>query len=380
MHETAARRFFQELETSLFTDGRDPHETWNGLALFESHDFVRSWYGKQHGVEINTTWTQEINASFRQGREYFDSARAAGPAVKALLIYYGCSALARGATLVLTAKLIPGAIPSSHGLRAVKWAGHLQQFDIAGVLDLAVRCQPGLFPAFLDAVGNSSVSVLRSNDDDLLVPCEAEHGTPSLVSKAGQQITLMQLLERDHRVASTFQRVTGTFPRVHHPRIMLEGRYFRERAGNTFSEEDVWKPQRLNFGLVGSSERLNVQLVEKAFGQTTIISTIGGPGYKYVPERQLHWQSPVEASEVPMIVGDNYQTFLAEDFENGDRLTLLHRTYLVAFILGTLSRYHPSTWMALLQNVKGAGAQPLIRAALNVVEQDFPALLWQRLN
>lgn len=106
----------------MFTNDRDPHETWNGLALFESHDFVQSWYRKRHGGKVNATWTQEIAASFQQGREYFESARSAGAAVKPLLIYYGCAALARGATLLLMAKLLPGALSSTWLSRVYRWS------------------------------------------------------------------------------------------------------------------------------------------------------------------------------------------------------------------------------------------------------------------
>ena len=63
------------------------------------------------------------------------------------------------------------------------------------------------------------------------------------------------------------------------------------------------------------------------------------------------------------------------DFPNGDQLNEFFKLYLTSFILGTLARYYPSEWMALLTGSKGDFSRPLIFQAIEAIESEFPAEL-----
>jgi hypothetical protein len=261
----------------------------------------------------------------------------------------------------------------------VGWQGHIEKDGLAGVLHLAVTSQSGLFREFVKAAGNSAALTLHV-DNDNLYSIRADHGEPRFTRSEQKAITLLQLLERDHRLESTFSKVTGEFPKVHRARVRVEGAYKPDVSSKSHLPVTKWTPMSLRFQLRGKSPRLNADLARSSFGETTGVRTIGGPRYMHVPLYHVEWTSGVEPGKVPMLVGEGHSTFLSENFEGGDRLTLLHRTYILAFFLGMLSRYHPAVWVSLLQNQKGAAAQPLIRAALDAVEIDFPILLWQHLD
>ena len=341
---------------------RRDHDAWGGIALFENHDYVTRWYLSKHGRSLNARWTAEINASFRQGREYFDSAAIGGPTVKPLLLYYGCAALARGALLVLSPKIVPDMPSPSHGLTTHQWQATLEPHGVRDILDLAIRSQPGLFPDFVRAVGNGSTVTVRTESGDP-TDVQFDHGATSFAGAAGGTLTLRALLERDHRLASLFNGVTGDEPRVHWAQVTAHA------SGPV--------PDRLSWAVVGSPNRLSAGLATKLFGEASEIRSIGGRNFKYVPDVHLDWSTPKDATTgAPMLAGDFGDTWLAENFDNGDRFALVHRTYLLAYILGMVSRYHPAIWSNLLQNTKGAFTQPLIRAALDIVEVDFPTLLW----
>ena len=63
------------------------------------------------------------------------------------------------------------------------------------------------------------------------------------------------------------------------------------------------------------------------------------------------------------------------DFPNGDKLNEFFKLYLTSFILGTLARYFPSEWMALLTGSPGDFSRPLIFQAIEAIESEFPAEL-----
>ena len=60
------------------------------------------------------------------------------------------------------------------------------------------------------------------------------------------------------------------------------------------------------------------------------------------------------------------------DFPNGDRMTEFFKLYLTSYCLGMLCRYYPSVWFALLQHAKGDFAYPLLVAAVEAIETEFP--------
>jgi len=351
---------------------RANNEIWNNVALFENYDYVQNWYLRRHARQLSATWTSQINSAFRQAREYFDSASIAGATVRPLLLYYGCAALAQGTTLALTGKLIPGFLPASHGLGTSNWSEHLSEQNVHGVLDLTIVSQPGLFREFCKAAGNSETFVLH-HSQHTLIPIKADYRIPKFVTSNETALSLGDLLRRDHRTANLYEKVTGADAKVHQTTIRVQGK--------DGGRDEPFKPTGLTFKLTGAHPNVGIGMVQKMFGNDVRVSSIGGPKYKYVPLVHLDWEVRLtDPSVVPMLVGELDDLYLSEDFEGGDRLTLVHRTYMVAYMLGMLARYHPATWMALLQNVKGAAAQPIIQTSLDSIEQDFPSQILRILS
>jgi len=190
-------------------------------------------------------------------------------------------------------------------------------------------------------------------------------------------ISLRSLLERDHRLIHTFRSVTGEEPKAYRASVTAtKGRHDTQISLGRPRSSDDWRPTLLELYVVGHPSRLNAKMAERAFGDVRGLISTGGPSYKFVPDVHLQWAASLGSERLlPMIVGDDSDIYVAETFDNGDRVALVHRTYLLAFILGMLSRYHPAVWMSLQQNLKGSAPQPLLRAALQAVEEDFPALL-----
>jgi hypothetical protein len=68
-------------------------------------------------------------------------------------------------------------------------------------------------------------------------------------------------------------------------------------------------------------------------------------------------------------------------FEGGFSLSRLGRFFLLAYFLGTLARYHPTSWLAIMQSrQRGDFMLPIIREAVNVLQRQFPALIMEELE
>ncbi|MCT6879145.1 MAG: YaaC family protein [Commensalibacter sp.] len=70
-----------------------------------------------------------------------------------------------------------------------------------------------------------------------------------------------------------------------------------------------------------------------------------------------------------------YTQFAIFNFNNGDSFSLLHITYMTAYLLGMIARYHPYQWSSLLRGEKGNPGQPAILQAIQNIERDFPVLI-----
>lgn len=68
-------------------------------------------------------------------------------------------------------------------------------------------------------------------------------------------------------------------------------------------------------------------------------------------------------------------------FEAGFSLSRIGRFFLLSYFLGTLARYHPTSWLAIMQSrQRGDFMLPIIREAVNVLQRQFPALIMEELE
>jgi hypothetical protein len=68
-------------------------------------------------------------------------------------------------------------------------------------------------------------------------------------------------------------------------------------------------------------------------------------------------------------------------FESGLSISRLGRYFLMSFYLGTLARYHPTSWLAIMQGrQRGDLMLPLIREAMSVLQSNFPTYIINELE
>ena len=193
--------------------------TWEKLSPFESHDYVGNAYNSLHGREPNSQRIREITACFAQGREYFLSASSASPAVKPVLTYYGASALAKGFILLRTG-MREESLKPSHGLCAVGWQQTLVG-EIGQVLDICVKATAGTFTEFVDAGGNAQATAWWQGNPLSAGHYSTTYPRPKFLD-GDMSITLDDLLSRDLRTASLYQRTTGRRQRTHFAEVVRQ--------------------------------------------------------------------------------------------------------------------------------------------------------------
>lgn len=330
---------------------------WERLSLFESHDFILVWYKNRHGRSLNSQRIKEITSCFVQGREYFLSASTASISVRPLLIYYGLLALSRGTILLKSVGKSEASLKPSHGLEILEWGKELSH-GISGILDLAVKATAGTFSEFVQIVDNYQDSGWWCSPNMGLGSYRVNFEKPSFVT-LGNPISLDDILSRDPRLGSVYQETTGKWPRWHTADIVADQTSI-EIAFFDFSNG----PNKEVFE-TGFNWPAGVQINHKLTGQRLPV-----PNFSAIIEtNDLNSVKPL----LPMWVYTGGDAFnVIEDFPAGDRISELFRTYLISYALGMLVRYFPSKWMALLRNEKGDAAMPLLVAAMNLVESDFP--------
>ena len=331
--------------------------------MFESRDFVGHWYFTEHGRELSAKNANAITASFIQGREYFKASDLSGTNVSPLLLYYGVLSISRGLILIKSRNKTEDALKSSHGLGTVDWGGTLAE-GIRNILDVKVRAKSGAFAELIDAVGNAQWTGCWSGAYGHPRWFTVSFPKPNFITD-NSILSLDDLLSRDHRLLALYSKTTKRVAKVH--------------LGEVIERETG-----VGISLYASFENDNA--VRTKFGQ---------PDYRVISRREFGDRLQIYNTHF-FIITDNIMTlrstlpsthfiggnecFIVENMLNGDRISELLRTYLLAYILGMLVRYHPSIWMSLIRNEKGDAALPCIRAASRVIYFDFPRLAVEALN
>jgi hypothetical protein len=334
------------------------NEHWERLSLFESHDFVGSWYKKTHGRSLNSQKTKEITSCFTQGRQYFLSGANAEKSVRPLLLYYGVLALSRGTILLKSNDKSEANLKPSHGLETREW-NETFAGGIGNVLELKLSATSGTFSEFVTVVDNfHDASVWSAASNMKLGSYRVVYAKPSFLS-SGTTVSLDDLLSRDQRLNIIYQESTGKHPRCHPADIVLDG--------NT-----------INIGFFAFSNGPGKEVFETCFKWPTGVkiehrtTSCRLPVPNFLARIETNDWNKIK-QHVPIWDYTGGDAFLViQDFENGDRMSELYRTYLISYVLGMLVRYFPSRWVALLRNEKGDAAMPLLASAMGTVEIDFP--------
>ena len=336
------------------------NQEWHEISRFESYDLAKSWYKQTHEREMNAAKTKQINAFFIQGREYFKSALSSDMSVKPLLLYYGVLSLSRGAILLKNTSKKGESLAQSHGLREVNWRETLSG-GIKNILDLGIQAERGTFLELVESIPNFHqahyfIHQLRSK-------AVLQHHLGDIkFCTTGELLTLGDLLSRLKQTTHTYQAVTGRDPKWF---LTTVTSYAEETHFLLFT-----RPPDELLNLVDQSS-VTVQAMPKGWPNPTLP----------IPQQGLvfrHELGAAHESKFPIFHDNEKSEALMQgiaDFPNGDKLNEFFKLYLTSFILGTLARYFPSEWMALLSGSPGDFSRPLIFQAIEAIESEFPTEL-----
>lgn len=333
--------------------------SWDTLSMYESRDFVGSWYYKKHNRKINTANAQSINTCFSQSREYFEAAENAAISVRPLLLYYAVLSMSRGAILLLDSTKREDNLKPSHGLEVVDWGSTLSR-GISNILDVKFRATSGSFVELANAARSVQVTGGKSaNGNDVIF--HVDYGIPKFAS-SGSTLTLDDLLSRDHRFLGIYDKTTNRESKVYVSHLISGTADYDIWVYARFSSED---DVRRRFGL-SSDVAVQLSAHSKIPGLTC-------PHFKIKGDPQKNYNQVRLQMPLTQFLGKDAM-FVVEDFPDGDRLSELLRTFLLSYVLGMIVRYYPSKWMALLRNEKGDAAQPCLKAAIGAIASDYPKL------
>lgn len=338
-------------------------QTWIALSAYESIDIVSELYRSTQGRELSTTWAREITSSFSQGREYFEAAAVSGPLVRPVLQYYGVMALSRA--LIQFAQRNVGAadLPRSHGVVADQWSETFK--DPKSSLDIALKVTNGTFSALAKATENKDVFAVAqrfgvSRQHILKWPTDGfEEAT----------FTLDQVLARTTDLVQVYMRSTKKMPLA---------------FSATFSatpEENVWLTVvNVHPEIDGSYLRRELgvhQQLTDAFASHALARPAGVYQHSFCAPYTDDWEQLIPQLET---LPDGSLAVCAA-FPNGIRLSRLMRLFLMSASLGFYCRYHPSPWLiAIHGRAKGDFIMPLVRAAMDLIDDNFPSLILNELE
>lgn len=314
---------------------------WQGLIMLESRDAVTAWYKKVHERDISTEKCKGIIASARQGREYFANADRADYSVKALLIYYGVSSLARALTLLHMKGGSEASLARAHGLNTKDWPGVLSG-GVAGISkigDLEVSLGKGSFMDF--------VTHTQNRTDLHLFTSKVELSIFSELPKAGVELRLKDVLARVPDLVA-LKHADG-------------------RSSDCIA---------MQYGQEGGRAYIS------CWEEHDVIEEYVGLGYETFESRTTLALDQDLLRTKPLQIYNSYFTaadaFIPQphlvSYCGGVQLSQMAQLYAVAYFMGMLSRYFPTHWMALMSGEKGDGIWPELYAAHNLIIKVYPAL------
>lgn len=376
-HSQAATRIHDLIDTeNLFTTGRtgsmeatmmkDSH--WKGLTLFESHDYVRRWYKNAHGKDPNAAKVKQINACFNQARQYFANAATADLSVRPLLLYYGVLSFGRGVILANNPKKNEEALKPQHGLETVDWQ-HTLSDGIDNILELQIRAVGGTFPELAETCWNLVTMRKFQGPTNTMGSDALNLGEISFASDK-TCLRLDDLVSRLPQLG-VYQVVTGRPAKV-----FIGCRIASHPPGTHFAFPLIGIPPELKDledgekVIIGSSNQVAPGLGQSDDAGDTLI---------FVHESHADYEKAKELFPVSYYSEGEYMSVIL-DFPNGDRMTDFFKLYLISYHLGMLARYFPSVWISLLRNERGDFAQPILFAAVEEIETDFPKQVLNQLT
>lgn len=344
-------------------------DSWANLSLYESTDLVQDIFKKRHGRELCTGKAREIASAVAQGREYFSAASEAGLLVRPVLQYYGVLSLCRSLILLLSSNLREASLRQSHGVQSVGWNKVLAA-DQPHPVDLEVKIVKGTFLSLLESTGNSDLSSVFTGPYPSRFIFMRTRPTTTL---RDARIIFHQLLSRICELRYVYERSFGTCASNYRAFVFT----LAEKAQ---SDVDLFHGQH------------GLPLEDRLRRELSIPADVRFHSHEFhnLPPRQDPHLSyrllcpPGESSLELLPQIDNHPDgtmSVVAPFETGFSISRIGRFFLLSYFLGTLARYHPTTWLTIMQSRQGGDFMlPIIRESMSVLQQYFPAFIIEELE
>ena len=317
---------------------------------------------------LNAEKAREIVSAVAQGREYFSAAAEGGLLVRPLLQYYGVLSLSRALILLLSRSLRETSLPQSHGIGSVKWSQALVN-DARRPQDLEVTVTNGTFLSLLESTRNSDLSgAFTGPYPNRLIFPRPRNAT----ELAGKTFTFQQVLARISELRDVYERSFGQASANYRAFIFM-------LSATIQTDIDIF-PGRHD---LPPEEQIRREL---SIAPDVAIRTVANHNFVaqelHYNYRLIHGEGTHFLEVLPQIESgsDGYENVICP-FEPGISISRLGRYFLMSFYLGTLARYHPTSWLAIMQGrQKGDLMLPLIREAMSVLQNNFPAFIIRELE
>lgn len=316
------------------------NDTWHFLREFESKDLVKRYIKKKNNYELNSTKAYEIISAFKQGRNYFESAKIADISVRPLLIYYGIVSLSRGLILIFNKKSQENNIKPSHGLKITNWPEIAESGNLENI---TLKTSNGTFRELISATNNKSYfragsSGINWQAEYVIYKDEFEFTlkdlsysfpdlTKSVQSWLGVEIPSRELKSLKHNDKKTIIELQG------------QGKI------NEIFPEIIYKNQT----------------IKQSNNSTTVTFESSAP-----PHLCQKWKSSFE------VIGDPY---VIPPFGELVFLNDISKMFAVSYIFGTISRYYPTTWNNINSGIKNDSILPFAINMMDFLQEKYPQII-----
>lgn len=316
------------------------NDIWHFLREFESKEIVKRFYKTKFNYNLNTAKAVEINCAFTQAREYFNSSATADLSVRPLLQYYGVVAFSRGLILILNKNARENNIIPSHGLKIKNWS----DIEKSGKIEeIVLKISNGTFFELIKATKNRSFFRVGSSGINWNVPFPS----PSLESEFCFRELVFCFPDLKDSVKSWLNETVACRMFKNSNIIGNEWRLEIHGANDPLTISKIFPPEKFK----------DLEIIEQ-----NTDCTIKFDKHTW-PNLCQKWSSTF------IVLGDLY---VVPPLSNDIYLNELSKMYAISFILGTISRYHPSTWNNINKGITNDSVLPFFLNSLDFIQEKFP--------
>lgn len=325
------------------------NDTWHFLKEFESSELIKRHIKKKYDYSINTSKAAEIASAVIQGREYFKSSENAALTVKPLLQYYGVIALSRALILVLKRSARENNIIPSHGLKIKNWSDVVNDQNLQ---DIIVKISNGTFTELINVTGNKTY--LRAGSSG--INWFAKFDVPT------------------NNCEIAFNDVLYCFPDLY----LSVKSWLNEELPQLTIEKIKILDSKYELELTGINDPKNIERIFPRSLYSDVTATTEKNGRlkvsytsKEIPHISQKWVSHFQ------VIGD---PIVSPPINNKFYLNDISKMYLTSFILGTISRYYPTTWNNINRGIKNYSMMPFAINFMDYLNDKFPKIILDFLN